>query len=156
MFPNLLDAHVSMGEVAYFNTTGTGITIASQSNGSTNMVVVNPATSLSTGGTDFDNGGDNTGRLRYTGQTAKMFHVAVTISGTPAVGNDVFVLGVAKGGSVIAASKVLGSSAGTQFSSLHIMVELDTNEYLEVYMGNTTAGRNFTVKSLNIFAMGID
>lgn len=142
-----------MGEVSYFSTTGTLITIAAQSDGSTNMVVVNPTSTLNND-MEFDNGGSNNGRLRYTGTTTKTFHVAVTMSGTPANANDVFVFGVAKNGTVQAASKVLGSSSGTQFSSIHLMVSLATNDYLELYVGNTTAGRNFTAKSLNIFAMG--
>ncbi len=143
-----------MGEISYFNTTGTLITIGGTSDGSSNMQVVNPATALSSGVHEFDNGGGNTGRLRYTGTTTRMFHVAVTLSGTPQTGNDVFVFGVAKGGTVIAASKVLGSTSGTQLSALHAMVELASNEYLELFVGNTSATRNFTVKSLNIFALG--
>lgn len=145
---------VPMGEVSYFNTTGTSVTIGSQSDGSTNMVVIAPTTTLNND-LGFDNGGSNNGRLRYTGSVTKTFHVAVTVSGTPTNPNDVFVLGIAKGGTVDGASKVLGSSSGTQFSSLHLMVSLATNEYLELYIGNTTAARNFTVKSLNIFAMGM-
>lgn len=144
-----------MGEISYFNTTGTAITIGAQSDGSTNMVVVNPTTALTAMSQDFDNGGSNAGRLRYTGVGTKMFHIAATLSGTAATANDVFVFGVAKGGTVIAESKVLGSSGGTQFSSLHAFTSLANNEYLEVYIGNTSAGRNFTVKSLNLFAMGM-
>lgn len=145
---------VPTGEVSYFNTTGTLITLGSTSDGSTNMVVVAPATTF-LNHREFDNGGANNGRLRYTGATTKTFHIAVTISGTPATSPDVFVFGVAKGGTVVAASKVLGSSGGTQFSSMHSMVSLANNEYIELYMGNTSAGRNFTIKTLNIFAMGM-
>lgn len=144
---------VPMGEASYFNTTGTAITIPGTSDGSTNMTVVNPTSTFA--GHVFDNGGADTGRIRYTGTATMMCHVAVTMSGTPANPNDVFVLGVAKGGTVIAASKVLGSSSGTQFSSLHVMTTLATNEYLELYIGNTTATRNMTIKSLNMFAMGM-
>jgi len=146
--------NVPMAEVAYFNTTGTAVTISAQSDGSTNMVVIAPATTLSND-LSFDNGGADNGRLRYTGATTRTFHVAVTFSGTPATPNDVFVAGIAKGGVIDADCKVLGSSAGTQFSALHCMVSLATNEYLELYIGNITASRNIIIKSLNIFAMGM-
>lgn len=146
---------VPMGEISYFDTTGTLITISGTSDGSTNMVVVNPTTALTAMSESFDNGGGNTGRLRYTGATTRCCHIAVTMSGTAATLNDVFVFGVAKSGTVEAASKVLGSSGGTQFSSLHAYIHLATNEYLELYIGNTSGARNFTVKTLNFFAMAM-
>lgn len=139
-----------MGEVDYFSMTGTSITISGTSDGSTNMVVVNPVTTLNN-----DSGFDSpsAGRLRYTGATTRMFHCALTVSGTPANPNDVFVFGAAKNGTPDC--KVIGSASGTQFSALHCMLEFATNDYIELYVGNTTASRNFTVKSLNIFAMGM-
>jgi len=147
------DYPIPMGEASYFNTTGTAITIGSQSDGSTNMVVIAPTSTFS--GHNFDNGGGNTGRIRYIGTDSVMCHIAATLSGTPATPNDVFVIGVAKGGTVIASSKVLGSTSGTQFSALHAMATLATNDYLEVFIGNTSAARNITIKSLNLFAMGM-
>ena len=146
---------VPMGEISYFNTTGTLITMSSQSNGSNNMVAVNPATALTTGVYEFSNGGSNDGTLQYTGAKTKMFHIAVTISGTPQTGNNVFVFGVALNGTVIPTGKVLGSSSGTQFSSLHIMLELKMNDKIQLQMGNFSDSKNFTVKSLNFFAMGM-
>lgn len=148
---------VPMGEVSYFSTTGTTITISGTSDGSTNMVVVSPATTLNND-MSFDNGGANNGRLRYTGATTRTFHVAMTVSISPTNNNDQTVIGIAKGGSVIAASKVIqrcGPTTDTQSTALHIMVSLATNEYLEVYIGNLTGANNVTVKSLNLFAMGM-
>jgi hypothetical protein len=144
---------VPMGEASYFSLTGTLITIPGTSDGSTNMTVINPASTFS--GHAFDNGGGNTGRIRYTGADTMMCHIAGTLSGTPLTPNDIFVIGVAKGGTVIAASKVVGSASGTQFSALHVMTTLATNEYLELFIGNTSATRNFTLKSMNLFAMGM-
>lgn len=144
---------VPMGELAYFSTTGTALTISGTSDGATNMVVVDVATALSDMPYEFDMPAN--GRLRYTGLTAKCCHCAITMSGTPATPSDILVLGLAKDGAVVAASKVLGSASGTQFSALHCMVHLATNSYIELFVGNTTAARNFTVKSLNIFAMGM-
>jgi len=142
-----------MGEVSYFNLTGAVITIGSQSDGSTNMVGINPATTFS--GYQFDNGGANDGIIRYLDATTRMFHIAATLSGTPANPNDLFVIGVAKNGTVEAASKVIGSASGTQFSALHLMTMMNQSDTLQVYIGNVTAARNFTLKSLNLFAMGL-
>lgn len=146
---------VPMGEISYFNTIGTLITMSSQSNGSNNMVVVNPVTALTAGVHEFTNGGANDGTLQYIGTKKKMFHIAVTISGTPQTGNNVFVFGVALNGAVITTGKVLGSSSGTQFSSLHIMLEMQLNDKIQLQMGNFSESKNFTVKSLNFFAMGM-
>ncbi len=143
-----------MGELSYFSTGGTTISLPNLSDGSSNMVAVDPATTLTSDFHEFDSPGS--GILRYTGLTPKMFHIAVTISGTPANANNVFVFGVAKSGSIITSGKVLGSSAGTQFSSLHIMLMLSTNQTLQLFMGNTTSSnKDFIVKSLNFFAMGM-
>lgn len=146
-----------MGEVSYFSTTGTVVTIAAQSNGSTNMVVVSPASTF-VNDSGFDNGGSNNGRLRYTGATTRMFHVACTISIAPAAANDTFVFGVAKNGTVVASSKVLikaTNALDARSTAMHVMVELATNDYLELYVGNTTDADDVTVLTLNLFAMGM-
>lgn len=142
-----------MGQVGYFNTTGTGVTISGTSDGTTNMVAVNPETTF-TNDHEFDNGGANDGTLRYTGTVTKTFHVAITLSGTPATANDLFVFGLSKNGGA-SACKVLGSASGTQFSALHCMVSLATNDKIQAYVGNTSGSRNITIKSLNVFAMGM-
>lgn len=147
-----------MGEIAYFNTTGTSVTISAQSDGSTNMVKVGPTTALSANAYETDNGGANTGILRYTGTTTKHFHVACSISFSGAVGGNVFVAGIAKNGTVIAASKVLrkvGASGDVGSTAMHVMTSMDTNDYLEVYAGNTSGTGNFTIMTINLFAMGM-
>ena len=146
-----------MGEVNYFSTTGTAVVIAAQSDGSTNMVVVAPATTLAND-MEFDNGGADNGRLRYIGATTKSFHVACTISFAPATANDTFVIGIAKSGTVLATSKVLTkvtTGGDIKSTAMHVMVSLATNDYLEVYFGNTTDADDFTVYSLTLFAMGM-
>lgn len=147
-----------MGEVSFFNSTGITITIGSQAVGDTaNLVLVNPTTDFLNDGA-FDNGGGNTGRLRYTGTVTKWFHVACTVSVSPATTNDEFILAVAKNGTIINASRVIqksGATSDTQSTALHIMVQLAENEYLELYAGNRTAARNMVIKSLNLFAMGM-
>lgn len=148
---------IPMGEISYFSTTGTTVTISGTSDGSSNMVVVNPTTTLNND-MEFDNGGSNNGRLRYTGATTRTFHVACTISYSAAVANQNGVFGVAKNGTVVAASKILpflGLATDTRSTALHLMVSLATNDYLELYVGNTTASNNITIKTLNLFAMGM-
>jgi hypothetical protein len=150
-------AILPMGEVSYFSMTGTAIAIAASSDGSSNMVMANPATTLNMD-TGFDNGGANNGRLRYIGTATKMFHVACTISIAPAAANDVFVFGIAKNGTVVSASKILLqaiNASQARSTAMHVMVELATNDYIELYIGNTTDADDCTVHSLNLFAMGM-
>ena len=149
-----------MGEISFFNGIPKIITISSLSNGSSNMVLCNPATVLSTDTMcmGFDNGGANSGRLRYTGAITRVFHVACTVSVGPVTSNDQFVFGVARNGTVIPASKVIqktNNSGEVMSTALHVMVTLAHNEYLELYVGNMTAGRNAEIYSLNFFALGM-
>lgn len=147
-----------MGEISYFSTTGTAVAIASQSDGSTNMVKCVVSSTLSSDVFQFDNGGTNNGRLRYTGLVTKMCHCACTISIAPAGANDVFVFGVAKNGTVLSASKVLVqaiNSAQPRSTAMHVMTNMATGDYLELYVGNTTDADDCTIKTLNLFALGM-
>jgi len=148
---------VPMGEIDYFDTTGTAVTIGSQSDGSTNLVKVAPATALSAGSYAFDNGGADNGRLRYTGAVTRMFHIACSWSFVAATAGDVFVLAIAKSGTPSTTGKVIQTGAGTNNNgnANHIMLELAQNEYIELFVGNLTAGRNATFKDVNLFAMGM-
>ncbi|CAB4202296.1 hypothetical protein UFOVP1367_6 [uncultured Caudovirales phage] len=141
-----------VGQVDYFSTTGTAVVMGAISDGSTNMVAIVPTT---TGLMDtcFDNGGTNNGTLRYTCATTKFAHIAITSSFTPATANDVFVTGVAKNGAVGTACKVLGTSSGTQVTTLHCVMSIAQNDTITLRIGNTTAARDATVKSLNIQAI---
>ncbi len=147
-----------MGEINYFNTTGTSISIATQSDGSTNMVKVAPATTLSSDSYELDNGGANNGRLRYTGATTKMFHIAFSISmDSQGGGTNVYVFGIAKNGTVGTCKTLQSIAANGQIgsTSLHCFLSLATNDYLELYTGNITDDDDITATSVNIFAMGM-
>src|SRR3989344_16461 len=148
-----------MGELNYFNTTGTVVSIATVSDGSTNLVKVAPTTALSADVFEFDNGGANDGRLRYTGATTKMFHTAFTISmDGEGSGTNLYVFGIAKNGVVAGACKVIQSiavSSATESTALHCMVSLATNDYIELYVGNLTDADDITAKTINLFAMGL-
>lgn len=146
----------SLGEVGYFDTTGSTIVLATQSDGTTNMVAVNPATTFSSNSDGFSNNGADNGYIKYTGTIDKKCHIAGTISISPTTNNDQFVLGVGKNGSVLSNCKVLqkmGATTDTQSTAFHCFTSVSTNDYFAVYSGNMTAGRNMTVKSLNLFSM---
>lgn len=147
-----------MGEIRYFSTSGTRIFISNQSDGSTNMVKCAPATTFDGLG-EFDNGGANDGRLRYIGKNTKTFHIACTISGDLNSSTNVtFVFGIAKNGTVVNASKVLNriaSTTDTQSTSLHLMITMAENDYLELYVGNITSTADFQFMTLNLFALGM-
>lgn len=153
------DAQFPMGEVSYFDTGGTNIGITLRSDGSSNMVVCRPATTLLNRG-EFDNGGSNNGRLRYVGKNSKIFHIACTISGTSASGSTgkTYVFGIAQNDAVKTSSKVLNrfaSDADIQSTSLHVMLTLAPNDYLEFFVGNTTDAIDFKFVSLNLVAIGM-
>jgi len=150
---------VPMGEIGYVNMTGTLVTISALSDGSTNLVKAAPVTALSAGCFQFDNGGADNGRLRYTGATTKMFHCAVTVSfDGEGAGTNVYVFAITKNGVAMSGCKVLQSIAAVgdiQSTALHCMAELATNDYIELYVGNTTDTDDITIKSMNIFALGM-
>ena len=146
---------MTMGAIDYFNTTGTAITIPSQSDGSTNLVRINPATTNYTA-MNFDNGGANDGRLRKTGAVTKHCHIAITLSGSPATNNDSFVVGLQKNGTPLTVCKVqqrFGATTDTQVVTYHCDSDMAVNDTIDPMIGNLTAGRNITIKSLNMFAM---
>lgn len=146
-----------MGEISYFSLTGTTVTISGLSDGTTNMVKCSVTSVLNTM-SDFDNGGANDGRLRYTGKTPRAFHIACTISASPLTTSDEFVFGVAKNGSVFASSKIIqrmGSTTDAQSTAMHVMITMYPGDYLELYVGNLIAARNVKIKTINLFALGM-
>lgn len=150
------DFTIAMGEVSYFNTTGTSVTISGTSDGSTNMVVAAVASGTMTS-LYFDNGGADTGRIRYIGKLPRMLHIATSLSLTPATNSDQFVVGIAKNGTVDADCKAiqkLGTTTDTQSTALHCMVNVVYGDYIELYVGNMSGARNVTIKALNIGLVG--
>jgi hypothetical protein len=152
-----LEHNVSMGEISYFSTTGDTATISAQSDGSTNTVKIN-ATSTLVNINEFDNGGSNDSTLRFTGSTTRDYHIALTISLSPQTNNDDVVVGIAKNDVIVDASKVimkLGSTTDTQSTALHVTTTLATNDELSIRVGNLDGTGDVTVKSINLFAMGM-
>lgn len=169
----IMSDHLSpypMGEVSYFNTTGTTINISGLCDGSSNMVVCGPTAagiSLSTMPmNEFSKSDTYPGRLIYDGKTTRTFHIACTISATPSSNGDEYVFGVAKGlaasptlSTVVASSKIIqkmGSTSDTQSTAMHVVIVLAKGDFLELKVGNRTrSGGDVKIKSLNLFALGM-
>jgi hypothetical protein len=155
---NNYDAQFPMGEISYFSTTGAIIGISSASDGSSNMKVCRPTTTLLNRG-EFDNGGSNNGRLRYIGKSTKIFHIACTISGTLDSGtNKTMVFGIAQNGTIKTSSKVLNRISNTtdvQSTSLHVMLTMAPNDYLDFYVGNISSSDDFSFRTFNLVAIGM-
>jgi len=142
------------GSLSYFNLTGTAVTIAVVSNGSSNMVKVDAASTVAGLSTLFDNGGVSNGRLRYTGTSTRVFRVTAKVAFTGAT-TDVLVFGLAKNTSLDLTSRGLKAmdATGTVDSlTLSALVSLATNDYIEVFVGNTTDTSGPTVSVLSIEA----
>lgn len=140
------------GELSYFNLTGTSVTIAGVSDGTTNMVKAAPTSSVEAS-IKFDNGGADNGRLRYTYSARKSCDVQCNVSLSCTTGK-LLVVGISKNGTVDAASKVLVTSTGSVVSiNLALQADLVTNDYLEVFIGNTTDTTAVTVHALQLKAV---
>ncbi len=105
---------------------------------------------------DFDMPANN--RLRWIGSETRVMHVAASFSMTAASNSIVVALYVAKNDVVLPASRVrrkigTGSDVGT--GAMHVAVEMDPNDYLEVWLENEDTGADLTLETLNLFAMGM-
>ena len=142
-----------LGELYYFDLTGTIIAISGTSDGTSNMVAVNPGSTPNSNNYEFTH---TDGRLRYTGEVTKQFSVNVTLSITPTNNNDFMVIGIAKNGNVQQGKVIqtLGTTSETETLSLHNIVELAENDYIEVYVGNMTGANNVKIKTLDISLRG--
>ena len=145
-----------MGEINYFNMTGTTIAITTASDGSTNMVACAPPTTLSSGSMDFVQ--LSNGQLQYKGDRPKHFHIACTISTKAATSTaDTFVFGLAKNTTILTTSKVLQEFKNASSSTaLHVAIEMNKDDYLQLYVGNTSNDRDVTINAITLFALGMD
>ncbi|HHT9138662.1 MAG TPA: hypothetical protein ACFYEK_15635 [Candidatus Wunengus sp. YC60] len=98
-------------------------------------------------------------KLIYTGTSTKTFHVAMTASYSTNIGDTVG-LAIAKNGTTTGMEKSIikdyfPSSASVQSTAIHVMPVLNQNDYIEVFVTNLTSANTVTVKTLNMFAMGM-
>lgn len=149
-----------MAEINYFDSDtdigGTTIVIPNQYSTDADLVPINVVSSLNSF-YEFDNGGADDGSLRYIGETMKIFHIAATISGNKAGGNnnEIYLFALAKNGVVQNTGRVIGDMTGVQTTAFHVMLMLNKNDTLRFYVGNTSGTEDFICYSLNLFAWGM-
>jgi hypothetical protein len=146
-----------LGEVSYFDTTGTTVNIITQSNGYTNFVKIEPTT-IFINNADFTNGGVNDGTLEYTGFIGKYFHIAASITTSATNNNDILVYTVAKNGVPMDSSKImmkLGQTTDVTSSAMHVVVFLEDGDQVEVQAANFSGNADIIVKSLNFVAVSM-
>lgn len=145
-----------MGEVSFFSLTGQTVSFTGTSDGNSNFVLIKPPSSLSASSMFFDNNGSNNGTLRAIGKTSRPYHIAITVSLSPATTNELFVFGLCKNGVLLHDGKIVqkvGLTTDTQSTAYHIMATLNSGDYINACVGNTTSTNNVVIKSLNIFLM---
>jgi hypothetical protein len=103
-------------------------------------------------------------RLRYTGTGTVHAHVAVTIAFSAGSNNQDCFFRVYKydasgaSGATLVHSQVenkIATGADTQSTALHCDCLLDTNDYLELHVQNSTSTATVTVKDLYMFILGV-
>lgn len=147
---------VELGQVSYFDTLGTNISITTASDGSNNFVAVNPATTLDYG-VSFDNGGTNDGTLAYTGQRTDYFQLAASLSVSPVTSNDKFAFAFAKNGTILNDTRLTytcRTNLDISIISLHGMVELSNTDEIQIYVSNMTSIDDITVFALSLIIHG--
>jgi hypothetical protein len=110
---------------------------------------------VSTMAVNFSNSSD--GKITYTGTKTRMMHTAFTISAIDSksanVSFTVFKNGAittSQGGTV---ELDLGGTANS--TAIHLMLEMATNDYIELYGRSSTANNDVTVRFLNMFVMAL-
>lgn len=141
-----------MGEVSMNgNTTLTSISAANV------WVKVAGASSFSSSSYQFSNGLTNN-RLVYTGTSTKMFHVACTMSVKSTASGSNLKAVLYKNGAPLTAGIIqtkMGSSTDIISTAIHVMTDMSTGDYLELWITNTVGSNDFTVTEMNLFAMGV-
>jgi hypothetical protein len=146
---------LNSGEFAYYymNNNGTATTI----NNTTTPVKVNGTTTLSSLTQRFTH---TNNKITYIGAISRMFKITVTVTVTGG-NNNIIKTFVAKDGTVIpnsVSSTTLTGSAGTRIENItnQIIVDLATNNYLEVFIQNTSSVTNLTVTDLSVIVEALN
>lgn len=144
----------------YAFTTPAATTIAS---GDTPVKAAGTTTELANSG-DFDAGDATDNRLLYTGATERKvkIDVAATIAAASGTNQELEVSiykydASAASGAVIASTKVSNLAPGTVgvFVGTTAVVDMDTNDYVEVWVANVTGTPNVTVQHGVVTAIGV-
>lgn len=145
-----------IGEISYFDTAGTIVAINSPTtDGNSNMFLCNPNTVLSSNSIGF-NMLEN-GKIQYTGTTTRSFRISATISAIPDTSGSFIYEFKKTNTNFLLNSRVIQnlSSSEIQTSTIQVFVTLAPNDYIELWMGKIGGTANVTIKSLNLFALGI-
>lgn len=141
-----------MGEVS-MNGNSSATTISAMST----YYKVAGTSSLSAGSYQFSTDGQSN-RLKYTGTSMKMFHIACTLSVQSSSTNQTIKAVVYKNGVPLTTGIVqtkLGSSGDITSTAIHVMTDLSQNDILELYITNISSTASLTVTEMNLFAMGV-
>ncbi len=103
----------------------------------------------------FANGVTNN-KLVYTGEKEKMFHITCTLSASAASNTNMKAV-VFKNGTILPSGMVTTRINGSDVVStaIHAMVALKTNDFIELYLMNTSNNNDLTILDMNMFAMGV-
>jgi len=128
-------------------------TISTGSGDTGNPIKINAGTSWVSAHSDQFTVNTN-GRLTYVGETETEFLIDCKIAGTVAAGTSNFSFYLAKNGSIITASKSLAEFTSTAISnppSTAAIVSLQTDDYIELFVENTTDEDNWVSEVLNMY-----
>lgn len=142
------------GSVSYFDLTGTAQTLALNSDGTNNYYKITVSSAVSSSILNFDNGGASDGRLRYVGTPSNVFLVVASLAMEGTVTGD-FAVALAKNGAVISETRQLtadNAANDIENVTIHAIVTLLNNEYLEVFIGRVSGAGDPTVKSFSLTA----
>lgn len=113
-------------------------------------------TTLLSGSSDFTMPSNN--RLTYGGTVTKKFRVTVALSMTLGAANEVLALRLAKNGTTIAATEIdrkTGASGDIGAAALTHLVELATNDYVEIWITNKSTTASPTIDLGNMVIAGL-
>ena len=98
------------------------------------------------------------GRLRYTGLVPIVANVTMSVAVTSGTSNQVIYYRLGKNGSTSANSEMhrkIGTGADVGALAIGGIFELDTNDYLSLFVRNTTGANNITIEVAQLQAVGL-
>jgi hypothetical protein len=92
-------------------------------------------------------------RITYTGTETKTFKLVATCNGTT-TSNNVIHFAFHKNGTIVTSSEQDTKADGTVVlpTAFQCLVELATDQYVEVFVKNSTGSNNFTLQHINVIA----
>lgn len=148
-------AKMAIGELWYQNASGTatsGINTAGGIHLAPTMTLVTTSNLMSI---DYFDEPVN-GRLRYVGTETQTFHMAFSLSASCGSANQALSFWIKKDGVTESKSIYYFTSitGGNNFTiASHVVLQLATNSYVEIWSENSTASNEITVKNLNLLMM---